>query len=180
MIKKLRQILAIVLAHLGIVTALGGASVTAMAMDLSLGLTAVESGNDTFRPGATVRVGVGKVAVADYTILGRTIGPVTERTSIFSLGGRWAVGSGNLYVTAGLSGAQEITRIKGGSQEGGDLTEVSLAGGGALGVGYTLLRAAGYRMDLSWTSHIYPAGGGGLLLAHGRKQLFGLTAGVDL
>lgn len=152
----------------------------AFAHYFSLGLAAVESGNDRFRPAASASVGVGSIAFADVSLWGRSMGPIEEESMLVTLGGKWPLGVSRLYVSVGISAVREETNINFASEYGGPEKEVSLSHGISLGTGFTLFRIKNFRSDVTWVSNIYPAGSIAILLAHGRKQLITLSSGIDL
>lgn len=155
------------------------AAPTALAGDVSWGLAGIEEGGDRIRPAVSLRLGADSV-YADFIYWGRSFGPVREQDGIVSIGGRSKIHGDWLYACAGFSLLAEKTSIKGGGEDGENLSETSLAPGAMLGVGARVASFGGFRYDLQWNSHIFPAGGGGIFLANGRKQVFLLSGGVEL
>lgn len=153
---------------------------SAFGHDFSLGLAAVESGHDRFRPGASASVRIGATAFAEVAIWGRTFGHIKEETLLGTLGGKWPLGISHLYFAGGISFLREKTKITFPEPNNTAVQETSLSHGLSLGTGYTLFRYKKFHGDISWVSNIYPAGGNAILLAHGRIQLITFSSGIEL
>jgi hypothetical protein len=167
------------------------ATTTSTATGIVAGGGLVDAGDDSFRPAATAGMNAGRYFL-NLSIWGRDFGKVSERNALATLGSSADV-IGKLYVRYGLGALRDETSIDGVSKGGktdetpatGDgssskYSEVSVAPLFLLGSGYRLIDAAAARLDLQWTSHIVPAGLGGIFLAHGRIQTLMITGGIDL
>lgn len=173
-----------------IVAALVVVAPRSMATGIVAGGGLVDVGDDSFRPAATAGLNAGRYFL-NISVWGRDFGKVSERNAVATLGSSADV-VGRLYVRYGLGALRDETSIEGVSaggkasdasatgDGGGKYTEVSVAPLFLLGSGYRLIDAAAARLDLQWTSHIVPAGLGGIFLAHGRVQTLMITGGIDL
>lgn len=172
----------------------------AMATGLVAGAGIVDAGDDTFRPTASVGLNGGPYFL-NLSVWGRNYGRVSERNALATLGSTIDI-AGRLYVRYGLGALRDQVSIDGMNFEdkstrdstssnptanvletedgAGTKPEVSTAPVFLLGSGFRLVDADSWRLDFQWTSHIVPAGFGGLFLAHGRIQTILITGGMDL
>lgn len=155
----------------------------AFAFELGAGFAAVEEGDDRVRPGMSLHVGVNEFYASRLYYYGREFGPVREETYIASFVRRWGVFKSNA-VTAnfGFALMDERTQLE---FEGTDASENDSEDnynvGAAMGIAWSLPKGTGpLYASVSWDSHVFLAGTGGLLLSTGRKQTISLILGMAI
>jgi hypothetical protein len=151
----------------------------AAALELEAGFNATEEGDDRMRPGTTLHLGIDPTTFARAFLLGRTYGPVKEKTTALEIMRRFPVSGAYLNGAFGLSFVQEQTEIaKVDDREG--LSQTYYNAGAAFGMYLELPPNSTFRCGLGWEAHLYPAGIAGIFLATGRKQFISLTAGLAI
>ena len=163
-----------------------GGSSRALALDLGLGLAAVDNMSDGAEPAATARVGWDGF-YAQFYYWGRDYGPVSERNGLLSLAGETSVGGSKFLVAHyGLDLLDHQVNLYGnhpsrsGTNPPTAVHENDPNVGGILGLALHL-NAGPLLCTLSWDSHIFFTGSGFIVfLASARKQSVSLLLGVDL
>lgn len=161
-------------------------SIQADAAEIFTGVSAVDQGDDIFRPGILIEGHLGKNLIFGSYYVKRTFGPVTESlTSLY--GGLEKDLFKALPITAriGLSFLKESTQI-----DHSDLSDAedNFSLGALLGASYKI-DFSGFILHAAWDSHLYPVGLNGsfpegasamILMATGRKHTLSLQIGVAL
>lgn len=155
----------------------------AQAFEVAAGFGAVEEGDDRIRPGLGLHMGFSDALAGRVHYYGREFGPVREETYIVSFMRRWALFKSNT-VTAGFGGAvmdERTTLTFEGDDETASDSEDNYNLGAVLGISWSLPKdTSPLYASVSWDSHVFPAGMGGLLLSTGRKQTIMLMIGAQL
>ena len=175
-----------------IVTSLFGISLSftlaiqADAAEIFTGVSAVDQGDDIFRPGILMESHFSKNIMIGTYYVKRTFGPVTE--SLTSLYGGLEKDLFKVLPIAariGISFLKESTQI-----DHSDLSDAedNFSLGALLGASYKL-NLSGFILHAAWDSHLYPVGLNGsfpegasamILMATGRKHTLSLQIGVAL
>lgn len=151
----------------------------ATAMEIGAGATAMEEGDDRMRPGTSLHLGFNPTTFARAFLLGRSFGPVKERTTAIEVMRRFPMVAPYLNGAFGLSALQESTEVKGVDARAGK-SQTFYNAGGAFGIYLETPPSSTLSCSLGWESHLYPAGIAGVFLATGRKQFISLTAGLAI
>lgn len=152
-------------------------------LELGMGLSAIEEGDDRFRPGLAIHAGLARIWYGRAFLYGRDFGPVKERTYILSAGRKLNLFQmfGIKFLRAGLGLALMDEHIEidipGDSEH--SLTEDNFNFGGTAGI-YGSFLPRPFLLQLSVESHVFLAGEAGILLANGRKHIITVTAGMKL
>ncbi len=152
------------------------------AVELGVGLSAVEEGDDRLRPAVSLHGAINESYAFRTYYYGREFGPVREDTILISGHRRFSL-FGKEYIKAQLGVAlmDEITKISYSKAEDKSRNEEehNTNIGGAVGISIALPASlAPLYAHLSWDSHLFPAGVGGILLSTGRKQTISIVAGA--
>lgn len=155
----------------------------AQAFEVAAGFGAVEEGDDRIRPGLGLHMGFNDFYAARIHFYGREFGPVREETYIASFQRRWGLFKSNT-VTAGFGMAVMDERTKLTFEDDAEAeseTEDNYNVGAVMGISWSLPKTSSPLFaSVSWDSHIFPAGMGGLLLSTGRKQTITLLIGAQI
>lgn len=157
----------------------------AHAQDWSLqaGISALEEGDDRYRPGILLHAGYLEYS-ARYSYFEQSFGPVRQRTHILNVTRSFSIPEFDIVaIRLGLSPLLEHTRIQFPFEkdESFNRNEFAWNLGACLGVFWELKESNGFRIQAAWDISLYPAGFlGGILLATGRKQLISISAGMAL
>ncbi len=151
------------------------------ALDLALGLAAVEQGDDNQRPAAVIHLGWTSNYMSRAYLYGRDFGPVSERTYLLTFARRFAVFKTlNIEASLGLNMLLESISVDNSTDPTDTPKEDNYNFGGNAGLYYAPNLGA-LMLQLGWDSHLYPAGlNGGLFLATARKHFLSLSCGVRL
>ena len=152
------------------------------AVELAAGLSAVEEGDDRLRPAVSLHGAINESYALRMYYYGREFGPIREDTVIISGHRRFSL-FGKEYIKAQLGVAlmDEMTKISYSKAEDKSRNEEehNTNIGGAVGISVSLPPSlAPFYAHISWDSHIFPAGVGGILLSTGRKQTISIVAGA--
>jgi hypothetical protein len=154
--------------------------VSVAAMDVRLGMAAIEGGDDRFQPAAGVGVTAPSGILGSGWIYGRDYGPVKERSYLLSGAQPLNLfGTEKVTLMFGVSVLVERTTVDGAPGESGSV-DSSTNVGGLFGLRTAIYSWKKFAADATWESHIYPAGSQILLLVTGRKQVISLNVGVQL
>ncbi len=152
------------------------------AIELAAGLSAVEEGDDRLRPAVSLHGAINESYAFRMYYYGREFGPIKEDTVIISAHRRFSLfGKDFIKANLGIALMDEFTKISYSKTEdkSRDEEEHNTNIGGAAGIAISLPPSlAPFYAHLSWDSHIFPAGVGGLLLSTGRKQTISIVAGA--
>jgi hypothetical protein len=158
-----------------------GAQEICNAAEIQAGIGAVEEGDDRGRGALIVSGAFTNNWWSKAYLWGRSYGPVTETSGIISVGKRFDLfGSKSLHSTVGFTSLAEHAAInyKDAPSESSAYTSTNF--GLTLGVHYDIIKMKNLTITGSWDSHLFAAGEAILLLVTGRKQIVGLTAGMNL
>jgi hypothetical protein len=152
------------------------------AVEVAAGLSAVEEGDDRLRPAVSLHGAINESYALRMYYYGREFGPVREDTVIISGHRRFSLfGKDFIRAQLGVAMMDEITKISYSKAEDKSRNEEehSTNIGGAVGISISTPPSFGpLYAHLSWDSHIFPAGVGGILLSTGRKQTISIVAGA--
>ncbi len=152
------------------------------AVELAAGLSAIEEGDDRLRPAISLHGAINESYALRMYYYGREFGPVREDTVLISGHRRFALfGTEFIKVNLGVALMDEFTKISYSKSEDKSRNEEehNTNIGGAAGISISLPPSmAPLYAHLSWDSHIFPAGVGGILLSTGRKQTISIVAGA--
>jgi len=155
---------------------------TSHAAEIAAGLSAVEEGDDRLRPAISLHGAINDSYALRMYYYGREFGPIREDTIIISGHRRFSLfGKDFIRAQLGVALMDEITKISYSRAEdkSSNEEEHNTNIGGALGISIAVPKTlAPFYAHLSWDSHIFPAGIGGILLSTGRKQTISLVAGA--
>jgi hypothetical protein len=163
------------------VFAFGAAAPRLMAWDMSLGMAALEEGDDRQRPAIALGMGFNDLYAAQAYYWGRELGPLKETS--FLIGGfrRFPIFP-KYHLTGGLGMgfmAETLSLEYSGFPEENDKEE-NYNLGAALRFAWEA-EFGPLALMIRWDSFVFPAGlNGGLFLATGRKQLISAGVGVRL
>jgi hypothetical protein len=156
---------------------------SAQAVELGLGLTAIEEGDDRMRYGVLGHVGFAKDYFTRGFYYGRKYGPIIERTGILSLGYKLNIfqqfGTQFAYAGFGLTAMNERTELKFAGDSENSTKEDNFNMGFLIGVYADIPIPGPIFLKAAWESHVFLAGLSGILLSNGRKQMMSLTTGVE-
>lgn len=153
----------------------------ALAFSTGVGLTAMEEGDDRYRPGVMVQFNSGSFDARLY-YSSREFGPVFESTGLLSVTGGFPVPiSSWLFAHTGIGILQEKTKIAYTLNDSSfDKSDVRYNLGMALGLRLKSHLTKDVHFEAGWDSFLFPAGvTGGILLSTGRKQIIFLGSGVQ-
>lgn len=143
----------------------------------------MEEGDDRFRGGLNLHLGFNSYSARYYYFM-RSFGPVKESTHVLALSRSFPIpGMKFLWGRLGFAPLLETTKLSYSKQEDQafDTKEAQTNLGFLLGVFMQVTNSGPLSFQIAWESALYPAGlTGGILLATGRKQLFTLSAGMQL
>jgi hypothetical protein len=152
------------------------------AIEVAAGLSAVEEGDDRLRPALSLHGAINETYAFRMYYYGREFGPVREDTVLISGHRRFSLfGTDFIKAQLGVALMDEITKISYDKAEDKKRNEEehNTNIGGAVGISISLPpHLAPFYAHLSWDSHIFPAGVGGILLSTGRKQTISIAAGA--
>jgi len=179
-LKNLKNYLNITLLYLSVASPV--CFVDAHAIELAAGLSAVEEGDDRLRPAVSLHGAINESYALRMYYYGREFGPIREDTIIISGHRRFSLfGTDFIRAQLGVALMDEITKITYRKPEDKPRNEEehNTNLGGALGISISVPPSmAPFYAHLSWDSHIFPAGLGGILLSTGRKQTISIVAGA--
>lgn len=158
------------------------APVCALDLELGTGIAALEEGDDRLRGSLLAQVGFNKIYAGRLYFASRKMGPVSDQTIILAGIRRWALfKSPYLKADVGPVVMNESYQIGFDQEADGafDRNENNFNIGALAGLTLSL-PSAKLLFELSWNSHIFPAGIAGILLASGRKQTLAMTIGFKL
>lgn len=151
--------------------------------DLQLGLSALEEGDDRYRPGFHIHFGWNAYSLR-YFFFQQSFGPVRQRTHLLTGSRSFPIpGFEILSARFGLATLLENTRIRYASDidQRFDRDQNPFNLGFLLGICWEYKNNGPLRLQAAWETALYPAGLiGGLLLSTGRKQMLSFSAGVAL
>ncbi len=159
---------------------LGSFSPSLQAFELGLGFSAIEEGDDRFRPGILVDMSSGEVWRSRAYYYGRKYGPITERTmliSVYRYLDIMRVFNTN-FLRASVGGVVMNERTELDFKEDEDEVENNFNLGATIGVHTYIKIGDSFFVQGSVESHLFLAGLGGILLANGRKQMISLASGA--
>ncbi len=142
------------------------------ATGLTLGLSAIEEGDERFRPAASLAGQWGDEWWTQLQIYGRRQKPASQTTYLLGGGRSYGIfGSKNLMARVGLALASESTTI---ARSDGDDKATNTNVGLYLGLSYQ--SSSRVYLTIDWGSAVFPAGLSLIFLSTARKQ--NITAGV--
>jgi len=164
----------------GIVLIAGFFSGSAQAFELGMGFSAIEEGDDRFRPGILLDMSHGETWRGRIFYYGRKYGPITERVVLVSAYRYLDVMKmfNNSFLRASVGGVVMNERTELDFREDEDEVENNFNMGVVIGVHTYTRIGESFFIQGSMDSHIFLAGEGGLLMANGRKQMISLASGV--
>ena len=153
------------------------------ALELGLGLSAIEEGDDRLRPGVMLHTGY-KRWMGRFFYYGRKFGPVTERTYLLSATRKFDLYRmfGINFLRAGIGAAimdESIEISFAGDSKNSD-SEHNFNLGFNFGIYGNIPIPGPVFVRLSMETHLFLAGQAGILLANGRKQMITLASGIRL
>ncbi len=156
----------------------------AFSLEAGLGITALDQGDDRTVPALSLKVAPNQDFIGYTHYHGVTLGPAHLDLLLVSGARRFNVfRSGFLTAQLGASVLLERVVIQYDSSADADHNDSDLSGniGGNFGIAINMFPASKLMdLSLSWDSHVFPAGIGGIFLANGRKQTITLTMGAHL
>ena len=148
-------------------------------IELATGYAALEEGDERLRPAFAFHATINPQYFFRAYYWGRDYGPVQERGTLISFNYRKSVfSSQKLFAHFGAAAMNEQVKIDYKEDDKDDDFEQSPNLGGVVGVNYSLRDFAPFLVQVSWDSHLFLAGQGGLFMVTGRKQTMSLAAGV--
>jgi hypothetical protein len=151
-------------------------SSNALASDLGTGLTAIEEGDDRFRPAAVLHFSTASGFASRFYLYGRNYGPVQERNYLLSAGKRFDISGKSLQGIVGIAAMADTTVIKFKDYPQDNSSYTTTNFGGAFGLHWIFLETNIIQLRATWDAHVFPAGSGFLFLANARKSGIGITA----
>lgn len=151
----------------------------AVAFEMAAGFAAIEEGDDRIRPGVMLHMAPNSFYSGRFYYYGRDNGPASERTFLLSADRRVGVKSSKyLEATYGIALMNEQINLEFADSDAFDASENNYNVGGHLGIQADLPAPGPLHMSVSWDSHLFLAGQGGLFLATGRKMTISLMMGA--
>jgi hypothetical protein len=151
----------------------------AYGQELAGGFAAIEEGDDRIRPGLMLHMAPHPFYAAKFYHWGRDMGAIKERSYMLSVDRRWATHRSKFFEAAfGAVLLDEQITIDFESNDDFDTDEHNYNLGGHFGMSMTPPIPGPLFMSVSWDSHVFLAGQGGLFLATGRKMSVSLIMGA--
>jgi len=150
------------------------------AFELGTGISAIEEGDDRFRPGILLDMSLGETWRSRIFYYGRKYGPITEQivlVSAYRYLDVMRVFNTN-FLRASVGGVVMNERTELDFKEDEDEVENNFNLGAVIGVHTYTKIGDSFFIQGSMESHIFLAGMGGVLMANGRKQMISLASGV--
>lgn len=151
----------------------------ASAQEIAAGFSAIEEGDDRIRPGVMVHMAANPFYSGRLYYWGRDMGAIKERTYLLSVDRRWGTHRSK-YLEAALGAAlmDEQIEVDFSSTDEFDASEHNYNLGAHFGVTMTPPMPGPLHFAVSWDSHVFLAGQGGLFLATGRKMTLSVMMGA--
>lgn len=155
----------------------------AYSAELSVGMSAMEEGDDRQRLGTSFSLELSNSYYSKIFYFQRNFGPVSEKLGLISISKKFKLFNSR-YLSAGVGANvlvedQSITYTKAVDQAY-NLSETQYNLGAFTGIYFKHAITSKYSYGVSWESALYPAGLGGILLSTARKQFISLDIGVRL
>lgn len=153
------------------------------ALELGLGLTAVEEGDDRFRPAVMGHAGFGEKWFSSFYYYGRNYGPIVERTYVLNIAYRLDVfrffGTDFMHAGFGVALMNEMTALKFAGDSANSSTEDATNLGFMVGAYADIPVPGPVFMRFGMESHYFLAGlDGAMAMSTGRKEMLSLVSGV--
>lgn len=153
------------------------------ALEIGLGLSAIEEGDDRYRPGVLLHVSPRSGFYGRMFYYGRKYGPLIERNFLMSVNAEIdafrMMRANFLKGSLGLVFMNQQTELQfDGADSDESEVENSPNGGFVFGLHATAPFKGPVFLKMSVESHMFLAGEAGILLANGRKHMVSLISGV--